>query len=128
MRGEGEWLSWSIDGRAGAKLRLGPVFLGEISYPHDLGLGVRWKAWLNHEHLGYFRDEQEARQYIEAEILKRLHLMQPALARFQASTQPPAAALHIASLPVAMTRPLPARQQSAGPVMADSARSKGRAA
>lgn len=81
---EGEWLSWSSDGRAGAKLCLGPVFLGEISYPHDLGLGIRWRAWLNHEHLGYFRNEQEAKQRIESEILKRLRLMQPALARFRA--------------------------------------------
>ena len=117
MRGEGEWLSWSIDGRAGAKLRLGPVFLGEISYPHDLGLGVRWKAWLNHEHLGYFRNEQEARQ---------LHLMQPALMRFQTSAQPPT--LLIASPPVAMPRPLPSRQQSASPAMVDAQRSNGRAA
>jgi hypothetical protein len=82
---EGEWLSWSTDGRAGAKLCLGPVFLGEISYPHDLGLGIRWRAWLNHEHLGYFRNEEEARQHIESEILKRLRLMEPALARFRAT-------------------------------------------
>ena len=82
---EGEWHSWSIDGRAGAKLCLGPVFLGEISYPHDLGLGICWRAWLNQEHLGYFRNEDEARQRIEAEILKRLRLMQPALARFRAT-------------------------------------------
>jgi len=82
---EGEWLSWSIDGKAGAKLCLGPVFLGEVSYPHDLGLGIRWRAWLNQEHLGYFRNEEEARQRIEGEILKRLRLMQPALARFRAT-------------------------------------------
>ena len=87
MRGvtEGEWLPWNSNGRAGAKLCLGPVFLGEISYPHDLGLGICWRAWLNHEHLGYFRNEEEARQRIEAEILKRLRLMQPALARFRAT-------------------------------------------
>ena len=80
---EGEWISWRIDGRAGAKLRLGPVFLGEISYPHDFGLGARWKAWLNHEHLGFFRDEGAARARIESEIAKRLSLMQPAWAKFQ---------------------------------------------
>ena len=84
---QGEWLSWSIDGRAGAKLCLGPVFLGEISYPHDFGLGARWRAWLNQEHLGYFRNEHEAKQYIEAQILKRVRLMQPAWMRFQARTQ-----------------------------------------
>lgn len=82
---EGEWLPWSAQGRAGAKLSLGPVFLGEVSYPHDLGLGIRWRAWLNQEHLGYFRNEEEARERIEAEILKRLRLMQPALARFRAN-------------------------------------------
>src|SRR4051812_36929484 len=79
---DGEWVSWNIDGRSGAKLCLGPVFLGEISYPHDLGLGARWKAWLNHESLGLFRDEAEARSRIEAEIGKRLRLMIPALAKF----------------------------------------------
>ena len=85
---EGEWLSWAIDGRAGAKLCLGPVFLGEISYPHDFGLGARWRAWLNHEHLGYFRDEAEARQRTEKEILKRMRLMEPAWQRFRARTLP----------------------------------------
>ncbi|HEY1637929.1 MAG TPA: hypothetical protein VGF62_05340 [Rhizomicrobium sp.] len=80
---EGEWVSWRIDGRAGAKLCLGPVFLGEIGYPHDFGFGGRWKAWLNHEHLGFFRDEAEARARIESEIVKRLGLMLPAWAKFR---------------------------------------------
>jgi hypothetical protein len=80
---EGEWVSWRIDGRAGAKLHLGPVFLGEISYPHDFGFGGRWKAWLNHEHLGFFRNEAEARVRIESEIVRRLGLMLPAWTRFR---------------------------------------------
>ena len=80
---DGEWVSWRIDGRAGAKLRLGPVFLGEISYPHDFGFGGRWKAWLNHEHLGFFRNEAEARARIESEIVRRLGLMLPAWTRFR---------------------------------------------
>ena len=85
MTAQGEWASWNIDGRAGAKLCLGPVFLGEISYPHDFGLGGRWRAWLNHEHLGYFRDEAEAKARIESEILKRVRLMIPAWAKFEHS-------------------------------------------
>jgi hypothetical protein len=80
---EGEWVSWRIDGRAGAKLCLGPVFLGEISYPHDFGFGGRWKAWLNHEHLGFFRNEGEARARIESEIVRRLGLMLPAWTKFR---------------------------------------------
>jgi hypothetical protein len=80
---EGEWVSWRIDGRAGAKLCLGPVFLGEVSYPHDFGFGGRWKAWLNHEHLGFFRNEAEARARIESEIVKRLRLTLPAWTRFR---------------------------------------------
>lgn len=79
---EGEWIAWNSKGRAGAKLCLGPVFLGEISYPHDFGLGARWKAWLNHEHLGFFRDEAEAKARIESEILKRVCLMLPAWSIF----------------------------------------------
>jgi hypothetical protein len=100
---EGEWLSWAIDGRAGAKLSLGSVFLGEISYPHDFGLGARWRAWLNHEHLGYFRDEAEARQWIEKEILKRMRLMEPAWLRFKARALPRA------------VRPQPPRTAAATP-------------
>lgn len=91
---EGEWLSWAIDGRAGAKLCLGPVFLGEISYPHDFGLGARWRGWLNHEHLGYFRDENEAKERIEKEILKRVRLMEPAWLRFKARALPRAVGPH----------------------------------
>ena len=86
---EGEWTSWSSKDRAGAKLCLGPVFLGEISYPHDFGLGARWKAWLNHEHLGFFRDEAEARARIEAEIEKRLRLMLPVWSRFRRTRSKP---------------------------------------
>jgi hypothetical protein len=106
---EGEWVSWSIDGRAGAKLCLGPVFLGEISYPHDFGLGARWRAWLNHEHLGYFRDEHEAQQRIEAEILKRLRLMEPAWANFQTRAQPTAALLQFSRAPAVTNSNLPRR-------------------
>jgi len=80
---EGEWVCWSIDGRSGAKLCLGPVFLGEISFPHDFGLGARWRAWLNHEHLGFFRNEAEAKARIESEIVKRLRLMLPAWIKFK---------------------------------------------
>jgi hypothetical protein len=65
------------------------VFLGEISYPHDFGLGARWKAWLNHEHLGFFRDEAEARARIEAEIEKRLRLMLPVWSRFRRTRSKP---------------------------------------
>jgi hypothetical protein len=80
---EGEWVSWRIDGRAGAKLQLGPVFLGELSYPHDFGLGSLWRAWLNQQHLGYFRNEAEAKRRVENEIVRRLRLMAPALSRFR---------------------------------------------
>jgi hypothetical protein len=80
---EGEWVSWRIDGRAGAKLQLGPVFLGELSYPHDFGLGSLWRAWLNQQHLGYFRSEAEAKQRVENEIVRGLRLMAPALSRFR---------------------------------------------
>ncbi|MBV9572273.1 MAG: hypothetical protein JO056_13620 [Alphaproteobacteria bacterium] len=83
MNGDGEWQSWRIDGRAGAKLCLGAVFLGEIAFPHDLGCGPRWKAWLNHEHLGYFKNETEARNRIEREILKRVRLAWPAWTQFR---------------------------------------------
>jgi hypothetical protein len=80
---EGEWVSWRIDERAGAKLQLGPVFLGELSYPHDFGLGSLWRAWLNQQHLGYFRSEAEAKHRVENEIARRLRLMAPALSRFR---------------------------------------------
>jgi len=80
---EGEWVSWRIDERAGAKLQLGPVFLGELSHPHDFGLGSLWRAWLNQQHLGYFRSESEAKRHVENEIAKRLRLMAPALSRFR---------------------------------------------
>ena len=125
---EGDWVSWSIDGRAGAKLCLGPVFLGEISYPHDLGLGARWRAWLNHEHLGFFRNAEEAKSRIEREVLERLRLMEPAWTRFQARAQSNAATLEFA--PVAVVRPgsFPQRGSKAGPMMANSAQRKGRAA
>jgi hypothetical protein len=82
---DGEWLPWKSHGRAGAKLRLGPAFLGEISYPHDFGFGGLWKAWLNQEHLGFFRSEAEAKAHIEAEIANRLRLMLPAWAKFRRS-------------------------------------------
>jgi hypothetical protein len=108
---EGEWVSWSIDGRAGAKICLGPVFLGEISYPHDLGLSVCWRAWLNHEHLGFFRNELEARQRIEREISKRFDLMQPAWSRFQAGTQQNSFAVGTPAT----------RQQSDSKIMAENA-------
>jgi hypothetical protein len=104
---EGEWVSWSIDGRAGAKLCLGPVFLGEISYPHDFGLGARWRASLNHEHLGYFRDEDEAKQRIEAQIVKRLRLMEPAWAKFQARAQRTAGVLQFPRAAAAIPGALP---------------------
>jgi hypothetical protein len=80
---EGEWVSWRIDERAGAKLQLGPVFLGELSHTHDFGLGSLWRAWLNQQHLGYFRSESEAKQRVENEIVRRLSLMAPALSRFR---------------------------------------------
>jgi hypothetical protein len=112
---EGEWVSWSIDGRAGAKLCLGPVFLGEISYPHDMGLGARWRAWLNHEHLGFFRNAEEAKSRIEGEVLKRLRLMEPAWAKFQARAQASATTLEFP--PVAVVRPgsFPQRESTAPP-------------
>lgn len=84
---DGNWIAWSIDGRSGAKLCLGQVFLGELSYPHDFGLGARWKAWLNQQHLGFFRTEEEARRKIEAEILNRWRSLQPAWAAFQERMQ-----------------------------------------
>jgi hypothetical protein len=80
---EGEWVAWRIGGRAGAKLQLGPVFLGELSYPHDFGLGGLWRAWLNQQHLGFFRSEDEARRRVEKEIVARLRGMMPSLARFR---------------------------------------------
>ncbi|HEY4112710.1 MAG TPA: hypothetical protein VGM17_01505 [Rhizomicrobium sp.] len=80
---EGEWQTWDVDGRRGAILKLGPVFAAQISYPHDPGLGPRWKAWLNNESLGLFRSEAEARLRVEMEITRRVRAMQPALARFQ---------------------------------------------
>lgn len=83
---DGHWVSWSASGRSGARLGIGPVFSGEISYPHDFGLGPRWKAWLNQRHLGFFRSEAEARQKIEAEIMKQMRLMQPAWELFRART------------------------------------------
>lgn len=89
MSGEGKWQSWRIDGRAGAKLCLGTVFLGEIAFPHDLGCGPRWKAWLNHEHLGYFKSEAEARSRIEREILKRVRLAWPAWTKFRRARRKP---------------------------------------
>ena len=85
---QSEWQGWSSNGRAGAKLCLGPVFLGEVSYPHDFGLGARWKAWLNHEHLGFFPDEAAARARIEAEIVKRMRLLLPAWQEFQRRRKP----------------------------------------
>ncbi len=80
----GEWITWSIDGRHGAKLCVGEVFLGEISFPHDFGLGPRWRAWLNQHHLGFFRTEDEARSRIESEILRRMRQFEPAWAKFRA--------------------------------------------
>lgn len=80
---EGEWQSWSLDGRSGSTMKLGMVFTAQVSYPHDPGLGPRWKAWLNNESLGLFRSEAEARLRIETEITRRVRAMQPALARFQ---------------------------------------------
>jgi hypothetical protein len=125
---EGDWVPWDIDGRAGAKLCLGPVFLGEISYPHDMGLGARWRAWLNHEHLGFFRNAEEAKTRIEREMLKRLRLMEPAWARFQARAQSNAAPLEFAPVAVVRAAPFPQRDSKAGPVMANSTHRKGRAA
>jgi hypothetical protein len=80
---EGEWQSWSHEGRSGSTLKLGTVFAAQVSYPHDPGLGPRWKAWLNNEALGLFRSEAEARLRVETEITRRVRAMQPALARFQ---------------------------------------------
>jgi hypothetical protein len=125
---EGDWVSWSIDGRAGAKLCLGPVFLGEISYPHDLGLGVRWRAWLNHEHLGFFRNAEEAKGRIEREIVKRLRLMEPAWAKFQARAPSNAATLEFAHVAVVRPGSFVHRETAAAPVMTNSAQRKGRAA
>lgn len=125
---EGDWVSWSIDGRAGAKLCLGPVFLGEISYPHDFGLGARWRAWLNHEHLGFFRNAEEAKSHIEREVLKRLRLMEPAWAKFQARTGSNAATLEFAPVAVVRGGSFAQRESKAAPVMANSAQRKGRAA